>query len=447
MIGIDKIIATDLQHIWHPCSQMKDYESFKPLVVESARGCYLHLANGQKVIDAISSWWCKSLGHGHPRLQKALHEQIEKFEHVILANTTNETIVDLSQRLAKLTTHLNKVSFAGDGSCAIEMAIKMSLHARQILGEQKRNKFIALSNSYHGETCIALAVSDLGLYRQPYESLLPEVNFLQGIPYVSGQDDPLWADCSAYWPNIEMQLNQQAEQTTAIIIEPIVQGAGGMKIYSADFLRRLRAWTQQHQIHLIADEIMTGMGRTGTMLACQHAKIEPDFLCLSKGLTAGWLPLSVMLTSDAIYALFYDDYDKGKSFLHSHTYSGNVLAAAVALETFNILEQEAVLQKTPKLESTLLTLMQELAQCTGYLHNVRGIGAMVAADLCVEKPPQRLGYAIFQEAVKRGALLRPLGNTLYWFPPLNVELDVLKKLQIITEQSLTAVLNSAVISA
>lgn len=426
------IITRDLQHLWHPCAQMKDYETFKPLIIKKAYGSYLELDNGRRVIDAIASWWCKSLGHNHPRLKQALLKQVDNFEHVILANTTNETIVALSEKLANLTKNLHKVMYASDGSCAVEIALKMSLHARLLSDEPQRKNFMALSNGYHGETCAALSISDLGIYRVPYQTLLFKTSFIQNIPYVSNKDDPVWQDCGVYWPAIEKQLAPYAHTLTAIIVEPIVQAAGSMLLYSADFLRRLRLWTREHNIHLIADEIMTGIGRTGLPLACQHADIEPDFLCLGKGLTSGYLPLSAMLTSNTIYNLFYDDYEKNKSFLHSHTHSGNALAASMALECLQIMEEENIYSQVKNNEIYLQQLMIEIAEKTGRLKNVRGIGAVIAADLITDYPQQRLGYMIYQKAVELGALLRPLGNTIYWCPPLNCDRKVLDELQQIT---------------
>jgi len=435
------LIERDLKTLWHPCSQMKDYEQFPPLEIIKASGPYLTTKNGDQIIDAISSWWCKSLGHNHPRLKKALSTQMEKFEHVILANTTNETIVALSEKLVQLTNSLNKVFYASDGSSAIEIAMKMSLSSRKNQGDHKRQNFIALENSYHGETLFTLAVSDVDLYKNPYESLLPPVKFIKNIPYVNSTSDPLWQDCSSIWQSIELQLNQHAETTTAIIFEPILQGAGGMKIYSQDFLKRLSLWAKNNHVHLIADEIMTGIGRTGKPLACQHAGIEPDFICLSKGLTSGWLPLSAVITSQEIYDIFYDDYDSGKAFMHSHTYSGNALAAAVALECLNVMEEENIYAKACDMEEDLLLSMQAVANETGKLKNIRAIGAMVAADLIVdEKKNPRAGYNIYQKAVSLGALLRPLGNTLYWLPPLNTSRDTLSDLKSITQEAIQQVL-------
>lgn len=431
------MIERDLKHIWHPCSQMKDYETFRPLEVVGANGSHIELKDGRKIIDAISSWWCKSLGHQHPRLKKALLRQIEKFEHVILANTTNETIVTLSEKLSSLTPSLNKIFYASDGSCAVEIAMKMSLHAREIKGEN-RHVFLALENAYHGETVGALSVSDISIYRNPYATMLFKPHFISSLPYVNGIEDPLWNNCEMHWQQIEKQLAPYAETATAVIVEPIMQGAGGMKIYSQDFLRRLRQWSREHGVHFIADEILTGMGRTGKMLACQYADIEPDILCLAKGLTAGWLPLSAVLTHQSMYDLFYNDYASGKSFLHSHTFSGNALAASVAIEVLSALE-EGLCKRASELSLEMHKYMLEIADNTKKLTNVRGIGAMVAADLICNDPKRRLGFEVFQKAVELGALLRPLGNTIYWFPPLNIDDIDLAKLKMITERAIHSI--------
>jgi adenosylmethionine-8-amino-7-oxononanoate aminotransferase len=433
MVETEELINLDLKHLWHPCSQMKDYETFRPLVVERAYGCYFALADGRKVIDAISSWWCKTLGHNHPRLKAALFTQANRFEHVLLANTTNDVIVQLSQRLANLMPTLNKVTYASDGACAVEIAIKMSLHARHIAGDHRRNRFIALKSSYHGETIGALSVSDVGLYREPYKPLLFDSHFISQIPYVLTTNDPLWQDCSDIWPQIEASLTPYIETTTAIVVEPIVQGSAGMLIYSQDFLRRLREWSSKHGIHLIADEIMTGLGRTGKMLACKHAGIIPDFVCLGKGLTSGWLPLSAVITHNEVYNHFYDDYEAGKSFMHSHTFAGNALAASIALEVLKIFEEEKIVEHASVLGNMMHSAMQDIAQVTDKLTNVRSIGAIVAADLICETPGRRLGYEVYQRAVKLGALIRPLGNTIYWLPPLNMDMGTLEQLKEITQ--------------
>jgi adenosylmethionine-8-amino-7-oxononanoate aminotransferase len=436
----DALIKKGMQYLWHPCSQMKDFTHSKPLLVKSASGSYIELTDGKKVIDAISSWWCKLLGHNHPQIKSRIIEQIDKFEHVILANTTNEQIIQLSEKLANLYPGANKVFYASDGSSAVEIALKMSLHSRKITGQNSRKKFLALQNGYHGETTGALSVSDIGIYKNPYQDMLFDVHMISHIPYVNSTNDPLWEDCSSYWKTIETELEQHKESATAIILEPIVQGAGGMKIYSKDFLKRLRIFTKANNIHLIADEIMTGIARTGEMLACNHAGIEPDFLCLSKGLTSGWLPLSAVVVSGDIYDLFYGDYDPEKSFLHSHTYCGNALAVSAALANLEIVCSEEIITQAKILGVRMLQHMQNIAKNTGRLTNVRGIGAIVAADLVMVENHdhgRRIGFEISQKAIKLGALLRPIGNTIYWLPPVNMDDATLEKLSQITQQAIS----------
>ncbi|MCE3238625.1 MAG: bioA [Gammaproteobacteria bacterium] len=433
-----EIQALDLKYNWHPGSQMKDYEQFKPLVIRRAYGSYIELDNGRKVIDAISSWWCKSLGHNHPVLRKNLMRQLEKFEHVIFANTTHETIAKLSQTLGNLMPTLNKVFYTGDGSCAVEVAMKMSLHFRVLQGDRGKTKFIALKNGYHGETIGALSVSDMGLYRDPYASILFEPILIEPL-YVSGKSDPQWDNAKDYWKTVENTLEVHKDSVTAIICEPILQGAGGMRIYSQDFLYKLGTFAKANNIHLIADEIMTGIGRTGKMLACEHAAVIPHFICLSKGLTSGWIPFSAVLTTQEIYQAFYDDYEKSKSFLHSHTYSGNALGASLALSTLEIIKKEDLCGRANRLQTLMQKNLQDIAEVTGSLTNIRGIGGVVAADLINQENIPRLGYKLSQEAVKLGALLRPLGNTIYWMPPLNIAEETLEELK---DKTLQAILNT-----
>ncbi|MCF6766304.1 adenosylmethionine--8-amino-7-oxononanoate transaminase [Thiotrichales bacterium 19S3-7] len=425
------------QTIWHPCSQMKDYESFKPLVIEQAAGCYITLNNKQKILDAISSWWCKSLGHNHPRLKKALINQAERFEHVIFANTTYETIVNLSEKLISKLPNLSKIFYAGDGSCAVEIAMKMSIHSRVIKGDTQRTQFMGLKNGYHGETTAALSVSDLGIYKDAYQSMLLNPIMINPIPYVSGENDPLWHNAEEYWLKALPELEKHKQTVTAIIFEPILQGAGGMLVYSPDFLKRLAVWAKTNDIHLIADEIMTGVGRTGKFLACEYAEINPDFVCLSKGLTSGWLPFSCVMTTNEIYDLFYDDYANGKSFLHSHTFSGNALGAAIALEVLNIIEEDNLINQANTIGRIMKANMQLVADQTQMICNIRQVGAMVACDLKVNIPSERLGFKLYQIAVNEGILLRPLGNTIYWLPPLIADEFILEELKSKTLNALT----------
>jgi adenosylmethionine-8-amino-7-oxononanoate aminotransferase len=312
----------------------------------------------------------------------------------------------------------------------------MSLHAHQIEGKTKRTQLMGLENAYHGETALTMSVSDLGVYRKPYEAILQGYPVLKGIPYVANQQDPLWSDCSAIWPAIEAQLAVHQETLSAIIVEPIVQGAAGMRIYAQDFLKRLRVWTQQNGVHLIADEIMTGCYRTGPALASEHAKIEADFVCLGKGLTGGFLPLSAVLTSSAIYALFYDDYEAGKSFLHSHTHSGNALSVSVALAAMEVMEHLSKAGQFKALEKNLSQSFQDLAAEVQCLVQVRNIGGIAAATLVNPNQISRLGRRVAMAGVEVGVLLRPIGNELYWLPPLNLLPDEVIDLQNKTRQAL-----------
>jgi adenosylmethionine-8-amino-7-oxononanoate aminotransferase len=418
-----------LDHIVHPCMSMKDLIHYPPLLVEHAEGAWITLQDGRRLLDGISSWWCKPLGHRHPAIIGAIEKQLSQFEHVIFANTTYETAIQFAETLTSMTQPLNKICFASDGSCAVEMAMKMSLHIRSITKQSLRTQFLGLQNGYHGETGLALSASDVGLYREPYEAGLHAYPMLQGVPYVSGPDDPLWQNAESVWGPIEKQLTLIAHTLTAVM-----QGAGGMLIYSADFLKRLHSWCVAHDIHFIADEIMTGLWRTGKFLACQHADIMPDFLCLSKALTAGALPMSVMLTRDDLYQYFYGDTAQ-QHFLHSHTHSGNALAMAAALACLQTLPQ-AITPTLPTLEKTLKASMFRVAEASGSLDNIRCLGGMIAADLKGFSALPRAGFLFSQWAMQNGALLRSLGNTIYWFPPLNITSDDIQYLADVTLKSL-----------
>ncbi|KTC98193.1 adenosylmethionine-8-amino-7-oxononanoate aminotransferase [Legionella erythra] len=439
MVNITQVIAKDLNHIWHPCMQMKDFETYPPLVIHEAKGSYLYTDQG-RLIDGISSWWCKSLGHGHPAIVEAIKQQLKSFEQVIAANTTHPLLAEFGEKIADIT-HKQHVFFASDGSSAVEIAMKLALHAMQIRGETHRRQFIALSHAYHGETLATISVSDLGLYKKPYAGYGVQCHFIQDIPYVQGNLDPLWHDCEKAWQTILPQLETIKDQACAVIVEPLVQGAGGMLCYSADFLNKLARWAKDNGLYFIADEIMTGMGRTGQWLACQWADVEPDLVCLSKGLTAGALPLSCVAIDHSIYTLFYDEYDKGKSFLHSHTHSGNALAVSAALATIKVMETEGINEQARVLGELMHSLMLEIAETTGKLSRVRSLGAIAAADM-EALPGQRISFRFYQEACQRGALLRPLGNTLYWLPPLNADEKTIRQLAEITLNSLYGVYNN-----
>lgn len=433
MQQIQHCIAQDIKHIWHPCMRMKDFETCPPLVVHGAQGCYLHTDQG-KIIDGISSWWCKSLGHQHPVIIQAMQQQLQRFTHVITANTTNSPLAALGENLARITGNQH-VYFAADGSCAVEIAMKLALHAMQIRGEPQRRQFIALTNGYHGETMACLSVSDLGLYKKPYAHFCQDNFFLNNIPYVTDRHDPVWHDCEEQWNIILPHLEAIESHCCAIILEPIVQGAGGMLIYSADFLKRLAIFAKTKGIYLIADEIMTGMGRLGKWLACHYADVQPDLICLSKGLTAGNAPLSATVVSHELYEIFYHLKHDETPFLHSHTYTGHPLGVAAANAVIDIIEQEHILQQAEMLGEYMVEKMRYIAEKTAKLTKIRYCGAIVAADL-VNIDHHHAGKHFHQIALKNGALLRPLGNTIYWLPPLNARHTVIDQLADVTLKSI-----------
>jgi adenosylmethionine---8-amino-7-oxononanoate aminotransferase len=459
------LIARDLASFWHPASQMRHYRDFPPLEVVGARGCRLELADGSTVLDAISSWWCKSLGHGHPRLREALEAQLRRFEHVIVAGTTNDPLVRLCERLLALANgrpaadwgaraapgrqpgHFGKVFLADNGSTAVEIALKMALQAQAQRGQPHRTRFAALAGGYHGETVGALSVGDLGLYGGPFRSLTFSVAKLAGLPYRSGPDDPRWMDADDAWPGLEAQLAPLAPALAAVIYEPVLQAAGGMRLYSPALLARLGRWARAHDVFLVADEIAAGLGRVGAMLASHLAgpgEIPPDFVVLSKALTGGFLPLSAVLTTDAVYALFDDD-GLERAFLHSNTYTGNALGVAVALAALDVYADGDVLAMVQARGTILRAEMAALVESRPRLANLRSAGLTAAVDLVSPSGPPldpalRTGQRVCREAVRRGALLRPLGDTVYLFPPLNTPPEDLRAMVSVLADSVDCVL-------
>jgi adenosylmethionine-8-amino-7-oxononanoate aminotransferase len=465
------VVDRDLSVFWHPCSQMRDYRAFPPLHVVGARGTRLQLADGSEILDAISSWWCKSLGHGHPHLRQALAAQLDAFEHVITANTTNEPLVRLCERLlaaantsstdqwkpaapaGRVAGHFGKVFLADNGSTAVEIAIKMAVQAQAQRGNPRRTRLAALENGYHGETLATLSVGDCALYGEPYRALMFPVTKLRGLPYRAGPSAADWMDAGHEWPALEAQLEAEKAQLAAVVYEPVLQAAGGMRLYSPDLLRRLRAWATANDVYLIADEIAAGMGRCGRMLA-SHLTVDrggpgddpalPDFAVMSKGLTAGFLPLSAVLTTDSIYDLFDGDHGDGKAFLHSNTFTGNALGVAVANAVLDVFAVDGILERVATHGPRLRAALSDLAATRPYLGGVRGCGMMAAVDLRARDgaaldPKARTGYRVYREAVTRGALLRPLGDTLYLFPALTIESEEIDELAAIMAVSLDAV--------
>ena len=451
------LIDRDLASVWHPCSQMSDYQDFPPLPVVSASGCRLRLADGREILDAISSWWCKSLGHGHPAITAAIRNQLDRFEHVILANTTNELIVGFAESLlamcnagleprgpvgagAPRSVPFTKVFFTDNGSSGVEVALKMALHWQQLAGQAQRTRYATLENGYHGETVGALSVSDLGLYADPYRPLLFPTLVMRGLPYRQGPEDAGWMDASAEWPGLERQLDAQAETLAAIIYEPVLQAAGGMRLISPDLLPRLRRWADAHGVLLIADEVASGMGRCGAMLA-SHLAVDgmPDLAVVSKGLTGGSLPLACVLATQRIYEAFLGTWASRRAFLHSNTYAGNALAVAAAAAVLRVVRDEGVCAQATATGARMRAALTSRAHPR--LSTVRGVGMVAAVDLLGCEPAARTGYRVYQEAVRRGALLRPLGDTLYLLPPLHAPWSEVEAMLGILQDSVATVLS------
>ena len=439
----------DKKHIWHPCAQMKDYETLPPLLIERAEGSYLYDEKGKRYLDIISSWWCNLLGHNSPRLTKALQKQAAEMSHIIFANFTHKPAIELCARLAKLLpSGLSKFFFTDNGSSAIEAAMKMSFQYHQQQGQPQRTRFMALSDAYHGETLGALSTGGVSLYSEMYQPLLLDVIRVPApdcyrCPYGQKRDT-----CSApCFEKAEEIIESEGAEVAAFLVEPLLQGAAGMRIYPPLYLKKLREATARAGIHLIADEIATGFGRTGSLFACKQAEISPDIMCLSKGLTGGTLPMALCVTTEEIFQAFYADYNEGKAFLHSHTYSGNPLACAVALAVLDTLEEENILEKSRTVAQFLTEELQKELGHHPHIGEIRSLHLVHALELVEEKDNQkpfdshrRLGYEIYKKALAKGLILRPLGDVLYFNPPLTLSLEEAKEAVALCKEALLEVL-------
>lgn len=414
-----EISSRDLNVLWHPCTQMKDHETIPIVPIAKGDGVYLEDFEGNRTIDAISSWWVNLFGHCNPYINAKIIEQLSTLEHVILAGFTHEGIVRLSERLVKLSPEgLTRCFYADNGSSAIEVALKMSYHSHKNKA-QERGLFVSLSESYHGETLGALSVGDVALYKETYEPLL-----IQSLQTPSPKNQSIEAALDAA-KSFERLLQERGHEIAALIVEPLVQGAGGMKMYHPIFLNETKRLCEHYGVHFIADEILVGFGRTGSMFACEQADITPDFLILSKGLTGGYLPLSVVLTTEAIYGSFYCDYNPARSFLHSHSYTGNALACAAANATLDIFESDDVIKNN---RVTIDLIAQELKRFEKFLKvkEVRQCGMIAAIELEGFEPSERIGLKIHQHCMKNGVLIRPLGSVIYVMTPYVITPDELK---------------------
>lgn len=421
----DDLVARDLAHVWHPCTQMKDHEHVPMIPIRRGEGVWLEDMSGKRYLDAVSSWWVNLFGHANPRISAAIREQVDQLEQVILAGFTHRPIVELSEKLVALAPKgLTRCFYADNGSAAIEVAVKMSFHYWRNVGRPRKTKFVTLANSYHGETLGALAVGNVELYKEIYQPLLMDVITAPSPDCYVREPGVSWADHSRHqFAALEAILAERSDEICALILEPLVQCAGGMRMYDPIYLSLAREACDRHGVHLIADEIAVGFGRTGTMFACEQAGIRPDFMCLSKGLTGGYLPLSCVMTTQNVYDAFYDEYTKLNAFLHSHSYTGNPLACAAALASLAIFESDDVLAKNRVLAEHMGRKAREL-QSSRHVAEVRQHGMIVAIEMVRDsrtREPwpwqERRGLIVYRHALSRGALLRPVGNVIYFMPP------------------------------
>jgi adenosylmethionine-8-amino-7-oxononanoate aminotransferase len=417
------LVKRSLASVWHPCTQMKHHEQFPLVAISHGKGAWLYDHDGNRYLDAISSWWVNLFGHANPSINQALKDQLDSLEHVMLAGFTHKPVVELSERLSGLTQHqLGHTFYASDGASAIEMALKMSFHYWQNKGLTNKKEFICLKNSYHGETLGALAVTDIAIFKETYGPLTHPAHIVANPDARLATNGQSAKDIATVaLTNLEELLKTQSKNIAALIVEPLVQCASGMVMHDASYLQGIRKLCDQYQIHLIADEIAVGCGRTGTFFAVEQAGIWPDFLALSKGISGGYLPLSLVMTKDEIYQAFYHQ-DARKGFLHSHSYTGNPLACRAALATLDIFEKENVLEKNKILAKKLSDAFSWAKEDERIIH-FRQTGMILAFDIKPEHLFENFSKEFFANALNQGVLVRPIGSTIYIMPPYIINDD------------------------
>ncbi|WP_206955847.1 adenosylmethionine--8-amino-7-oxononanoate transaminase [Trinickia acidisoli] len=411
-------VARSLKAVWHPCTQMKHHERLPLVPVARGKGAWLYDREGRRYLDAISSWWVNLFGHANDDINAALKAQLDTLEHAMLAGCTHEGAVELAERLSALTDGtLGHAFFASDGASAVEIALKMSFHYWRNRGRAEKREFVCVANGYHGETIGALGVTDVALFRTAYDPLIRPAHIVaspdarRAEPGESARDVALRA-----LEDVQALFEAQASRIAALIVEPLVQCAAGMAMHDAAYVTGLRKLCDDYDVHLIADEIAVGCGRTGAFFACEPAGIWPDFLCLSKGISGGYLPLSLVLSRDEIYFAFYDD-DTARGFLHSHSYTGNPLACRAALATLDLFERDDVLVRNATKAAMLMEALSPLRSHEAVRH-LRRTGTIIAFDAAIEGDAARtFSRRFFEHALSRELLLRPIGTTVYLMPP------------------------------
>jgi adenosylmethionine-8-amino-7-oxononanoate aminotransferase len=436
----------DLAVVWHPCTQMKEHPDTLPLVpIRRGRGVWLEGVDGRRYLDAVSSWWTNLFGHAEPRIAAAIAAQAHELEHVIYAGFSHEPGLQLAEALlAVAPPGLARVFYADNGSAAIEIALKMSFHSHRNRGDERRTRFVALTNGYHGETIGALSMADIPLYRRVYAPLLLEPLFAPSPDAYEAEPGESAEDCAHRRADeLAAIFAANPDRISALVLEPLVQCAGGMRMHHPAYLRRARAICDQYGAHLIADEIAVGFGRTGTLFASEQAGVTPDFLCLSKGLTGGFLPMSAVLTTARVYDAFLDD-SRERAFLHSHSYTGNPLGCAAALASLRIFAQDDVLARNRGTAARMAALAAPLADHP-HVGDVRQTGMIVAFELVADRRRRqpwpgsdRRGLRAYRHALAHGVVLRPLGDIVYWMPPYCIDAAELAQLAAVTTSAIDA---------
>ena len=428
-----ELVEKDLRYVWHPYTQMKDCEEMPPIPIEKAYGIKLYDYDGNFYYDTISSWWCNVHGHNHPVIKSAIKKQLDSLEHVLFAGFTHKGAVELAERLIEITPEsLTKVFYSDNGSTAVEAAMKMSFQYWQNTGKRGKVKFLSLDMAYHGDTLGSMSVSGVDLFNEKFKPLFFD-SFKVPTPYcyrcaLGKEKDTCAFECLSEMENV---LKGHADEVSAIVIEPIMMGAGGMIVYPPEYLKGVSELAKKYKVHLIADEVAAGFGRTGKMFACEHAHVQPDFMCLSKGVTSGYLPMGVTLTTDEVFNAFYDDYDKVKTFYHGHTFTANPLSCAAAIASIDLFKEEGTLERVPEINEKLLSFLEEMSSLP-MVGNIRSIGAVGAIELVKDKETkepfamsERIGLQVYKRGLEENLLLRPLGNVIYFFLPLCVKQDEL----------------------
>ena len=435
MMDVKDWIKLDLKYVWHPYTQMKDCRLTPPIMIARSKGMKLYDAKGNFYYDTISSWWCNIHGHNNVVINKAIKNQLKAFGHVLFAGFTHRPAIELSRRLVSIApAGLKRVFFSDDGSTAVEAALKMSFQYWHNTGRSAKKKFISLDHAYHGDTIGAMSVSAVGLFNEIFKPLLFN-SFKVPTPYCyrCPSNELGYPDCNLRCIGaLEDLLEKRHNSIAAMIIEPLVMAAGGMIIYPVEYLKRVRKLTRRYNVHLIVDEVATGFGRTGRMFALEHAGIRPDFMCLSKGITAGYMPLAATLTTDNVYKAFYGDYAKRKTFYHGHTYTANPIACSAALASLDVFEKERPLDGMGKIISYFHKRLRDF-KAIKIVGDVRSIGLIGAIELVKDRATKmpfglkdRIGIKIYREGLKRHLILRPLGNIIYLYLPLCVKMAELK---------------------